>query len=380
MKPQLRTHSVGLLLLSMALCAPPSVWAGSETPPEGPPWERELAAAQTAALKRGVPIFVYLTKTYCPHCVKLEKAVLGKKDIAPIYDKAVWLYVYRDFSGSEADRAAERVALRLGFSSYPQHHLLHPVTLKRLGTPPRSIEGFINTFSKADVGEIGTVDAPGALAAAEVRAARLETKRSVKDALRAIDADEDIVVRFRAVQILAEKKPAELVTRCKDLMEVPNDLLRYEVCKVVKEHGDAACAPVFEATARRASNSMNPNVLRIRAVEVLGAIGGSGSIEIIAPFAQGPWNNGLTRISVTALGQIGMRHKRDKALKRVVRDALVAAFPAPPKEADGDRAARAVISIAKHVHATLERLTERGRPFPDAYDEEAVARLRASWK
>jgi hypothetical protein len=38
--------------------------AGSETPPEGPPWTREFAAAQRDALKRGVPMFVYLTKTY----------------------------------------------------------------------------------------------------------------------------------------------------------------------------------------------------------------------------------------------------------------------------------------------------------------------------
>jgi hypothetical protein len=38
--------------------------AGSETPPEGPPWVRELAAAQTQALAEGKAIFVYLTKTY----------------------------------------------------------------------------------------------------------------------------------------------------------------------------------------------------------------------------------------------------------------------------------------------------------------------------
>ena len=38
--------------------------AGSETPPQGPPWLRDLAEAQELAEKTGRPIFVYLTKTY----------------------------------------------------------------------------------------------------------------------------------------------------------------------------------------------------------------------------------------------------------------------------------------------------------------------------
>lgn len=38
--------------------------AGSETPPEGPPWVRDVVLAQKQALERKVPIFVYLTKTH----------------------------------------------------------------------------------------------------------------------------------------------------------------------------------------------------------------------------------------------------------------------------------------------------------------------------
>jgi hypothetical protein len=38
--------------------------AGSETPPPGPPWVRDLATAQEKALREGKPIFVYLTKTH----------------------------------------------------------------------------------------------------------------------------------------------------------------------------------------------------------------------------------------------------------------------------------------------------------------------------
>ena len=53
----MRRSWIGFLLVGAAA-------AGSETPPKGPPWVRELAAAQKSAQETGRPIFVYLTKTY----------------------------------------------------------------------------------------------------------------------------------------------------------------------------------------------------------------------------------------------------------------------------------------------------------------------------
>ncbi len=50
-----------LLLLTLL---PTLALAGSETPPKGPPWQRDLIEAQKLALKKKVPIFVYFTKTY----------------------------------------------------------------------------------------------------------------------------------------------------------------------------------------------------------------------------------------------------------------------------------------------------------------------------
>lgn len=38
--------------------------ADSETPPPGPPWQRDFDAAQREALSAGMPVFVYFTKTY----------------------------------------------------------------------------------------------------------------------------------------------------------------------------------------------------------------------------------------------------------------------------------------------------------------------------
>ena len=38
--------------------------AGSETPPAGPPWQRDLHEARRQALREGKPLFLYFTKTY----------------------------------------------------------------------------------------------------------------------------------------------------------------------------------------------------------------------------------------------------------------------------------------------------------------------------
>jgi hypothetical protein len=62
--------SVGLVTLTLAastlatLTLATPAFAGSETPPVGPPWTRSLVEAQQAALERRVPIFVYFTKTH----------------------------------------------------------------------------------------------------------------------------------------------------------------------------------------------------------------------------------------------------------------------------------------------------------------------------
>ena len=41
-----------------------AAFAGSETPPGGPPWHRDILEAQEQALKEGKPVFFYFTKTY----------------------------------------------------------------------------------------------------------------------------------------------------------------------------------------------------------------------------------------------------------------------------------------------------------------------------
>ena len=52
---------LGIALLCVAAT---TAFAGSDTPPEGPPWQRDLLAAQEEALTEGKPLFFYFTKTY----------------------------------------------------------------------------------------------------------------------------------------------------------------------------------------------------------------------------------------------------------------------------------------------------------------------------
>jgi hypothetical protein len=58
-----RTNRKACTLLSTALLAGAAL-AGSETPPVGPPWQRDFAAARQQALTEGKPLFLYFTKTY----------------------------------------------------------------------------------------------------------------------------------------------------------------------------------------------------------------------------------------------------------------------------------------------------------------------------
>lgn len=50
-------------LASLALLAGLAA-AASDTPPSGPPWQRDLHEARRQAMAEGKPLFVYFTKTY----------------------------------------------------------------------------------------------------------------------------------------------------------------------------------------------------------------------------------------------------------------------------------------------------------------------------
>ncbi|MHC4952958.1 MAG: HEAT repeat domain-containing protein [Planctomycetota bacterium] len=283
------------------------------------------------------------------------------------YDKVIWVYVYRDFSHNKEDRAAERISLRFGVTSWPQLFLAHPESMKILAHTGRSVKSFQAAVERTRVPRRMPVDAWKKLTAAEERAIALEGKPKLALASKRID-DEDIVVRTRALSVLAAKKPDAVVARAVELLQTPNDPFRYEVCKVLQKAADKKAARALEALVKDPKESLNPNVLRIRAVQALATCGDAESVAVIAPHAQsGAYFNGLTGISVDALAKIAKRHK--KAAK-AVDEVLKRAYPPLPPDADDKnykRAMRACVALAKRVH------TARGakRSFPKDYSEAA---------
>ena len=99
---------------------------GGETPPEGPPWVRDWVEAKRAALEGGRPIFVYFTKSYCPHCVPVEEDVLPSEDLAPYHERVVWVYACRNWRGDELDLLAARSHDRFGVTSWPHLVVIDP--------------------------------------------------------------------------------------------------------------------------------------------------------------------------------------------------------------------------------------------------------------
>lgn len=293
--------------------------------------------------------------------------MLPHPSLKPLYDKLVWVYVYRDFSGSKSDRAAERILLRFGVSSWPQLFLADPndwSILKHTGRTPGS---FLAAAESVSVRATTSKQMLERTRIGEELAFRLEERPTTKLAREALEHD-DIVARSRALGVLASKDPKFVIKRAEALLEIPNDPFRYRVCDLLKEAAEPSTARALEAIVTKPIDSLNPNVLRIHAVEALGTCGDARSVPVIAPFAQsGEYFNGLTGKAVDALAAIG---KRKKAARKAVRVALKAAYPPPPQDDDA-RAQRACVALARRIHKALGEK----RPFPAKYDEKARAKL-----
>ena len=300
--------------------------------------------------------------------------MLPNAALKPVYGKAVWLYVYRDFSKSPADLAADRVCLRLGMSSYPQHFLVDPSTLERLADTGREPAGFVAAMNRVHVRAAESMESAKRLREADERAAALEKSAAPAAARKAL-TDPDLLVRIRAVEILADKDPEGLVAGAADLLRVPNDAFRYLVCEGLRKAARPEAARPLEALLKDPGESLNPNVVRIRAAEALGACGDAASVEPLRPFAaSGEFKNGLTKTSVDALAAIAARVEKARP---AVREALAASYPVPP----ADKAAmQNCLALARAVHAALEKLTGKKVPFPDPYDGAAREKLAKAWK
>lgn len=348
----------------------------SKTPPVGPPWVTDFAEARSLAIQSGKPIFLYSTKTYCPHCVIMERELLSNTELSSSYDDVIWMYLFQDFSHSEADRAAERVAIRFGISSWPQHFLIDPKNLKVIGDTQRRLKTFRAAVASVKLGDSAVVPSLRALTEADHLAEQLEVKQDAEQAL-ALLGHEDVVVRYRAIEILADKKPEEIVKRAGPLLAVEHDQTRYAVCAVLAEFGDESTAPALEAIVRDPGKSRNPNVARIRAVQALASCGTAESLKVVRSHAaSGVYFNGLTGVSIDTVLAIAKRHPESEKAARVI---LKDAFPILPTNDKPERDKTACTRLAQRVNEALCKLTGETIDFPDEYTNQSREALINRW-
>lgn len=312
----------------------------------------------------------------------MERELLPNEALKPLYEKLVWVYVYNDFTKSEADLAAYRIRLRFGVSSWPTLILVDPHSMKVVGEPGRTVEPFLATVERVKLTKPDaktTKASVKSLAEAEKKAAGLQAKPTVEDARKAL-ADEDIVVRTVAVEYLSEHSPEALIPDAPKLLAVANDQFRAALCSAIARLPEKATITpelrkAVEDHAREPKDSRNPNVQRIGAMDALGRIGNKGSLEVMRKFAQeGAVNNGLTGATIRAIGAIGAR---DKDAKPLAIEILVNSFPpataADPKQQEfHTRMAR---GVAETVHKQLKALTELSVEMPAEYNEGARKKL-----
>ncbi|MEL7497603.1 MAG: hypothetical protein AAFN77_08330 [Planctomycetota bacterium] len=344
----------------------------SKQPPIGPPWVRELTTAQALALKTGRPIFLYSTKTFCPHCVIVESEMLSSSKLKPYYEKAIWLYVYRDFSGSDADRLAQRIGDRYSLSSWPQLWLIDPNNLSVVSEIGRSVDSFAQTVDQVKYEPKMDPALLEPLAQSEASLIAFDKSPSKENAAELIKSD-DIVAKIAAVRYFAANDAWQTISRNADsLLPIANDGLRYEVLKAISKTGQGDQAKTIQAIVDNPAPSRNPNVLRSHAIEALAACGSEDCIDSIATHASGTARNMTTRVAVNALVRLAARHPKAKG-----RVAKILAKSFPPCE---ERVKRIVEQQARLVHTHLESLTDKKIEFPSEYDETTRDSLIQRWQ
>src|SRR5690606_32833596 len=156
----------------------------------------------------------------------MERGLLSDPQLAEHYDDVVWMYLFQDFSGSAADRAAERVAIRFGITTWPQHFLVDPYSLDVLADTGRRLETFRAAVERAEVTRRDAASNADDLAAADALAARLEGEVDVAEAERALE-HADPVVRYRALEQLEERAPESILAAADRLLALPHDQTRF---------------------------------------------------------------------------------------------------------------------------------------------------------
>ncbi|MFO1076420.1 MAG: hypothetical protein U1E73_01695 [Planctomycetota bacterium] len=189
-----------------------------------------------------------------------------------------------------------------------------------------------------------------------------ERKRFTRPATDILLGKHHLVVRLRALRLLAKAAPATVAEQAAALLAEPNDPFRFEVLGVLVETKAPGLTPTLLAMFGGAGGrvpSGNPNVLRIKIAQCLGAFGDASAIPPLAEVAHtADVRNGLTGTSIDAL--IAIADRGDAAARKQVVAALVDALPPALEEAGleafGDRAEPMLVRAAAHVRDGLDKL------------------------
>lgn len=306
----------------------------------------------------------------------MEKQLLPSPELKGEHGRLVWFWNWQDFSADDADRAAARVALRFGVTSWPQHILVDPATFEVLADTGRSVASFRAAAAAARVPGPDAAVAPAELKRADALAAMLQDHPDTDRAQKSLD-DPDVVVRSLAIQILAKKAPERLVGKTGKLLETAHDPIRFAVCAVLAGSPDPGAREALEALLRDPKGSRNPNVLRCQASRAIATCGDARSLPALAAPAQAadPFN-GLTNDAIDAILAIANRFPKAKPeAVKVLRES----YPAPTDPARGEQGRRLCDLLARKVHAALGTLTGKSVPFPGTWDAAARARLARAW-
>ncbi len=311
--------------------------------------------------------------------------MLSNPDLKREYEaKLTWLFVSRNFKGDATDREAERTHDRFGVTCWPILVVFDPRTDEVLAELPRTLAQCRLILDRILARKFVPPEVPASQPSHDARVLELEeialrkqvpgpTARKELAALLA-DPQADIVLRIRAIRALQDSAPQLVVAHAQELLQIPNDPLRYAVLDLVAAHPDPALAPVLGrifADAGGKVPSINPNVLRIHAAKCLGTSGDAATIEILAPLARtaNP-RNGLSPVLLKALATLATRLPEARA--RVV-EVLLGSFPAALPHGADIAQSRPAMALAKAAREALE--TASGRkdlpPLPAQWQEQA---------
>ena len=310
--------------------------------------------------------------------------MLPHEDLAPWYEKAVWLYVCRTWRDDEPDREAARIHDRFGVTSWPHLFLIDPVNdrlLQRAGRTTAAIDqAFASAASKVKpLAEDELQAALVALQSTRERVLALEalarkgTSKTRREVLADLDRP-DVLVRHRALLVLKGLDDPPLADHAESLLVEGNDAIRFEVLDWIQKREVEALTPLLVRVfveAGQALPSGNPNVLRGRAARCLIACGDERAIDALASVARAAEaRNSTTRVVVEALGAIGARG--DETVRTRVVTVLLASYPAPVEPAAngsptviGRYALRLAEAVTKALAQAFGGKRGKGLPIPD---------------